>query len=362
MDPSFERAKEFFLAGVREYEAGRYELAHAQFEASLSLVPQRASTLMNLGATRIQLGRFEEAAQVLEEATRIDPSDAQAWAHRATALAELGSFEEALHCAAQALQRDDALAQVWSLRGMLLRDLQRPQEAVEAFRRAIERGADAELHNYYIAALTGEGTPTATPQQYVRALFDSYADGFDDHLTQVLRYAAPSTLAQGLLERDWRAALDLGCGTGLMGDYLRPRVGRLVGVDLSARMVERARERGVYDEVVHADVGACLERLEETFDLVTAADVFNYIGELEGLFAQVHRVLEPGGWFAFTVELAEGAGPPRLQPSMRYAHTRPYVEALAGAAGFDIAAIAQHPLREDQRRPIHGLFVRLVRR
>src|SRR5436190_24084695 len=114
MDESFERAKEFFLAGVRHYEAGRYELAHTQFEASLSLVPQRPSTLMNLGATRIQLGRFAEAEAVLAEATRIDPSDAQAWGHRATALAELGQFDEALRCTGQALERDARMAQVRS--------------------------------------------------------------------------------------------------------------------------------------------------------------------------------------------------------------------------------------------------------
>jgi len=362
MDESFERAKEFFLAGVRHYEAGRYELAQAQFEASLSFVPQRASTLMNLGATRIQLRRFAQADEVLEEAIRIDPSDAQAWGHRATALAELGELNEALRCAGQALERDPRLAQVWSVRGMLLRELQRPQEAAEAFRQAIAHGADAELHAYYIAALTGNDSPPATPARYVQALFDGYADGFEEHLVQVLRYGAPAILARGLPQREWAAALDLGCGTGLMGETLRPLARRLVGVDISANMVTRAQERGVYDEVVQADVGAWLAASQETFELVTAADVFNYIGELAPVFASGQRVLAPGGWFAFTVELAQGQADVMLQPSMRYSHSRAYVESLATPNGFDIAAMAQHPIREDQRAPIPGLFAWLVRR
>src|SRR4051812_41753050 len=117
---------------------------------------------------------------------------------------------------------------------MLLRDLQRPQEAVEAFRKAVEYGADPELHGYYIAALTGVDAPTATPKRYVQTLFDSYADGFEEHLVQVLHYGAPAILAQGLPQREWGAALDLGCGTGLMGERLRPHVRFLVGVDISA--------------------------------------------------------------------------------------------------------------------------------
>jgi predicted TPR repeat methyltransferase len=347
---------------VRHYEAGQFEQAQSKFEASLALVPERASTLMNLGATRIQLGRFEEAVEPLRTATRIDPSDAQAWGHLATALAETDQFTEALRCAEMALELDERMPQVWSVRGMLLRDLQRPQEAVAAFRKAIEFGADAELHRYYIAALTGEDAPAATPKRYVETLFDSYARGFEEHLVDVLRYGAPEQLANGLPAREWPSALDLGCGTGLMGEQLRPRVKRLVGVDISRNMAANARERGVYDDVVHADVAAYLDGAAERFELVAAADVFNYLGELAHVFGSVHRVLAPGGWFAFTVELARGERDVVLQQSMRYAHSREHIEKLAVRSGFEIAAMAEHPIREDQRRPIAGLFAWLVRR
>lgn len=368
MDDNFARAKEAFLAGVSHYQAGRFDEAHAQFEASLALVPGRPSTLMNLGATRIQLGHFAQAAEALEEATRLDPSDAQAWGHRATALAELGQYEEALRCADEALKRDSRLGQVWSVRGLLLRDLQRPQEAVDAFRKAIESGADPELHRYYIAALTGDVAPSSAPARYVQSLFDSYAEGFEDHLVDVLRYDAPRILAEGLPAREWARAVDLGCGTGLMGQQLRSRVGHLVGVDLSANMLARAQVRGVYDELVQADAGQWLSAAEPPFDLIAAADVFNYIGDLRGVFASAARLLAPEGRFVFTVELARTQAPAQasagvvLQPSMRFAHSREYIEGLASTSGFDVAAMAEHPIREDQREPIPGLFAWLVRR
>jgi predicted TPR repeat methyltransferase len=361
MDESFERAKEFFLAGVRQYEAGRYEQAQAQFEASLSFVPQRASTLMNLGATRIHLGRFEEAAEALEEAVRLAPGDPHAWGHLARAQAELDRHEEALRSTQRALDLDAHLAQVWSIRGMLLRDLARPQEAVEAFRKAIEHGADPELHAYYLAALTGESAPASTPSRYVQNLFDSYADDFEHHLVQVLHYGAPAILAKGLPQREWARALDLGCGTGLMGEQLRASARRLVGIDISANMVARAQARGVYDDVIHGDVGEWLAGAGETFDLVAAADVFNYIGDLRPVFERVRRVLASDGWFAFTVELAREGQDISLEPSLRYTHSRAYVESLAAQCGFDVASMAQHPIREDQRQPIAGLFAWLVK-
>src|SRR3954470_23153592 len=106
MDTAFEQAREFFVQGLRHYEAGRFALAEKQFEASLALVPQRASTLTNLGAARIKLAKFADAAVVLEEATRMDASDAQAWAHWATALAELGEPQRALARLEEALRID----------------------------------------------------------------------------------------------------------------------------------------------------------------------------------------------------------------------------------------------------------------
>jgi predicted TPR repeat methyltransferase len=352
---TFDQAKAFFLQGIAHYEAGRFEQAQRQFEASLSLVPQRASTLTNLGATHLKLGRFADAALVLEEATRLDPADAQAWGHRATALAEMGRRDDALHCADEALQRDAQLAAAWTLRGTLLRDAGRNEDAAQSFRQAIACGGDAELNGFFLAALGGGEAPAATPPRYVQALFDGYADGFESHLVQVLRYRAPEVLVQGLGDRRFDAALDLGCGTGLVGEELRPRAKRIVGVDLSRNMVERARDRGVYDEVVQADVLQFLTATRATtFDLVVAADVFIYVGRLEDVFAQVRRVLAPGGVFCFTVEL--GGQDVELRPSLRYAHSRAYVESLAQAGGFETVKLAEQAVREEQRAPIAGLF------
>jgi len=361
MDSNFEQAKNFFLAGVQHYEAGRFGAAQEQFLASLALVPGRASTLMNLGATRIRLGLFEEAAQVLLEALRAKPADAETLGHLATALAELGRHRLALEYVDAALRIDPAAGVLWTLRGNLLKDLGRPDDARQAFEQALQHSGDQELNRYYLAGLTGGELPSAPPRRYVQALFDGYAKGFEDHLVQVLRYRAPEILVRGLGQRRFEHALDLGCGTGLCGLGLRPLSRRITGVDLSANMVEQARARGVYDEVVQADLLEYLGGTRDRFDLLVAADVFIYIGALEAVFSAVRQALVAGGVFAFTVELAAGPAPMELRASLRYAHSRGYIESMAQQNQLALVSMQQHPIREDQGQPIDGLFVWLAR-
>jgi predicted TPR repeat methyltransferase len=362
MSGAFEQARHFFMEGVAHYQAGRLAEAERSFAASLALVPGRASTLTNLGAVRLKLGKVQEAAELLAEALKQEPDNAEALGHRATALAELGQHKEALACADRALALNAALGPVWSLRGELLKDLGRYEEAATAFENAITHGGDPHLHRYYLASLTGRDVPPTPPRQYVETLFDHYAEGFDEHLVQVLHYQAPQVLAAGLkrMKRHFTRALDLGCGTGLCGPLVKPMADTLHGVDLSGTMVERAASLGVYDEVVQSDVVSYLQGTPHRFDLVLAADVFIYVGALEDVFAGAARVIEPGGVFCFSVE-ASASENLALQRSLRYAHSRGYIEGLAARHGFNVASVAEQPIREDQLQPIPGFYFWLER-
>jgi predicted TPR repeat methyltransferase len=364
MAGTFEQAKAFFQQGLAHYLGGRYVEAERAFAAALGLVPGRVSTLTNLGATRLKLGRFDEAVALFDEALAQEPDNVEAHAQRAAALAELGQAQSALAGVERALELDPARGAVWTLRGSLMRTMGRLQDAIASYEKALAHGADNQLNRYYLASLTGREPPPAAPRDYVQALFDSYADGFEDHLVEVLHYRAPAILVDELRRagRRFAAALDLGCGTGLCGPLLRPIADRLVGVDLSRNMVEQAAGTGAYDEVIQDDLVHCLEQTVDRYDLVVAADVFIYVGALESVFAGVARVLEPGGRFCFSVEVAPGDRDLVLQPSLRYAHSLRYIRRLAEPHGFEIIATSAHPIREDQGTPIPGLFAWLGKR
>ncbi|MGC3983642.1 MAG: tetratricopeptide repeat protein [Pseudorhodoferax sp.] len=393
-DHAFAQAKALFLDAVALTEGGRHAEAETRLEAAAALVPDRPSTLLNLGVVRLRLGRPDDALRALDGLAALEPANPAGRFQRALALNQLGRHAEALalvdallaeHPATtaahqlrgqtlQALERhadalpayeravalDPGLADASLLLGQLLRDLQRPAAARAAFEQALAGGADAALCRYFLAGLGAGETPASAPTAYVRGLFDSYAGDFEPHLLDVLRYRGHEAVAQAaaaaLAGTPVDAALDLGCGTGLCGALLRPLARRLHGLDLSPTMLAQARARGCYDELLQADLASHLHETPERYGLVAAADVFIYVGALDAVFAGVRRVLRPGGVFAFSVELSDGAAL-QLRPSLRYAHGAAPLRQLAAQHGLDIVQEQPLVLREDQRQPIPGLVL-----
>jgi predicted TPR repeat methyltransferase len=429
-DSTFERAKALFIEGVTHLEAGGAAAAERCFEASLALLPERASTLVNLGSARLQLSKPEAALAALDRSITLDAGQPDAWCQRGIALGRLGrvadsvaSFERALalddgcqparfhlgcmlneqrrHAQAlvvferlladdaasgvawfrhgqtlQALDRhaqalqsyDRALAlnaaqpQAWINRGGILREAGRHAEAALAYRQALAHGGDLELVEFFLAAVEGRAAPRTAPRGHVQGLFDDYAGQFDAHLLQVLHYRGHEVLVDELRqvagERRFVRALDLGCGTGLCGLRLKTLAERIDGVDLAANMLAQARTRNLYEQLTQADVAAYLAATEQRYDLIAAADVFTYVGDLDAVFAGVVRVLQAGGLFAFSVEAGEDDGERDvvLRGSLRYAHSRRYVESLAQRHGFAVPRLTRQPFREDQRTMIEAWY------
>lgn len=199
---------------------------------------------------------------------------------------------------------------------------------------------------------------------YVRALFDRYAERFDADLGR-LRYQAPDALGRAVSEIAAPApgsldVLDLGCGTGLSGLPFRAVARHLAGVDLSPRMVAQAQSRGIYDALSAEDAMAFLGRAPARWDLVVAADMLMYLGDLAPLLAAARRALRPGGWFAGTLEQAEGAGF-TLQPQRRFAHSRTHLQEAVTAAGFALVDVREFTPRWEAGHPVAGLLFMLRR-
>ncbi|MEZ5839852.1 MAG: methyltransferase domain-containing protein [Hyphomicrobiales bacterium] len=140
---------------------------------------------------------------------------------------------------------------------------------------------------------------------------------------------------------------------------LRRRIGWLSGIDLSPAMIAEAARKGVYDELAMGDLTYGLGGEAESCDLVTAADVLIYLGDLAPVFAGVARALVPSGLFAFSVQsLKDGAGGPgwALGEDMRYHHSRGYLEALAAANNLRPAHVEAVVCRCDRGLPVDGLL------
>ncbi|MBV5266780.1 class I SAM-dependent DNA methyltransferase [Pinisolibacter aquiterrae] len=233
-------------------------------------------------------------------------------------------------------------------------------EAVAAFERAIALDpSDRCGATLRLARLGARPVPDVPPAAHVRDLFDGYAARFEDSLINRLGYRAPATLAEAITAftgaRRFASGLDLGCGTGLMARALARRVDRLDGVDLSAAMIDVARASRLYHGLEVGDLLAALDRRADgTLDLVTAADVFCYLGDLGAIFAAVARVTTAEGLFAFTVEKAGDDEGIRLGEGLRYAHGRRHLETAGRAAGWSRISLEETVLRRDRGQDVVG--------
>lgn len=409
-DP-LQQARQHFADGLVQIQSGHLEAAEVSFAAALALAPGRPSVLTNLGATRVQLGRCAEALAPLQQATLAESDNAEAWGYLGMALLHTGAHAQALDAIDRALaltpqraplwlqrglclvplerhaealaaferacQLDATLADAWSHRGTLLREVGRLADAAHCFEQAIAHGADAEVHRYFLASVSGDAALAAraqpnAPADYVRQLFDGYASDFQQHLLGPLRYQGHSRLVQQLRalgSGPWRHAVDLGCGTGLCGALLRPLAGRITGIDLSAAMLEQARGTGAYQALLQTDLADGLRHCalqasrgeQPPVDLVLAADVFIYVGDLAAVFDAVARLLPAGGVFAFTLERSARADGFELRPSLRYAHSEGYARELAARFGLTVSRVERDALRQEQQTVIEGLYVCLIR-
>ncbi|TKT74240.1 methyltransferase domain-containing protein [Aquamicrobium sp. LC103] len=253
----------------------------------------------------------------------------------------------------------------WFRLGEMFEAAGRVSDAVDAWREALRLDADdrlgAALKLELAGAISGLG---AVPSRFVETLFDQYADEFDRSLVERLGYSVPQRLAEAIAatgQASFAHAVDLGCGTGLMGERLRVMSSYLEGRDISAKMLVKAAAKGIYDALERGDLQT-LEPPAGKVDLVTAADVFLYVGRLERVFATVAGMLLPGGVFAFSVERHDGAEDLVLRPSRRYAHSEAHIRELLRVNGFDLAGMENAVLRFDRGEPIEGLIVVAVRR
>jgi predicted TPR repeat methyltransferase len=207
--------------------------------------------------------------------------------------------------------------------------------------------------NHLLASLHEETSSTYS-LEYARDLFDRYADHFEEHLVNTLKYKVPSIIKDKLQSlnspRDSKI-LDLGCGTGLLGKTIVDRYPNLVGVDISSKMIEETRKKEIYTNLHVNDIDNFLLKNIQEFDLIIAPDVFIYIADLETIFSNIKKSLSINGYFIFTIEplLAINTEKYQLEKNGRVSHAIEYVKSLCENIGFDIIENEEIILREENK-------------
>lgn len=369
---SFRQALEFrpdfpdarFNLGKALFDLRDYDKALECFNAVLEQVPGHVHALTRRADIQSSRGEYQAAASGYDEALRANARFTPAITGLGRLHQNMNRHDAALGYFKKAIELDSNNIEALMLAGDAFRKLKQPEAAAAAFRDVLEIDPENFQASFHLAAVQGDEPPAKPDSDYVQRLFDEFADNFDDALGKV-GYNAPEQLraladsyvepaAAGTLD-----TLDLGCGTGLSGLSFKNLAGNLKGIDISARMIDAARKRGIYDELEHSELLAGLVRHQNDTDLVVCADTFPYIGDLESSFLAVFSALRPDGLFLFSVETHQDATDYRLNQAARYSHSSDYIHELARRRGFEILACNPSAYREEAGQPIESLIVAL---
>ncbi|MDC0189624.1 methyltransferase [Rhodospirillales bacterium] len=320
-----------FGLGDAYFGLADYESAESTYRFGLEMYPNNSDGLFGLAATLRIIESYDEAIEFYERGFDVEPS-------RTAAYWELAYTRE---------MTGDKIGAEW------------------AYRKCLEKDPNHGMAKHLLASMLGTTTDRA-PDDYVRDLFDDYADSFEQDLLNDLNYVVPTLIRKELkkITRSpnfqkicrFSSALDLGCGTGLVSEAIKGLVTKTDGVDLSEKMVKVAFEHQRYDNIYLQEMTTFL--LDRTvgkpkYDLIVSGDALVYLGDLRSVFNGVSKRLSGKGVFCFSVEKLR-SGSFSLCPTGRYAHSDGYIRDLSRTFGFELLAARDIVPRMDGSLKIRG--------
>ena len=383
--------------GLLMYNRGDRDQAIELMNKAIAVFPEYADAYNNLGNLYNVNGEFEQAAEYYRKALQIDPGNVSAHNNLGIVLKHLTDYEQAAEAFLKAIELMPDNAELYQNLGSVYRRHGNFDESAKAYRKAIslrgynardyenlcrthylqgdfdkiievltewlERDPSNPLARHRMSAITGTDVPERASDDYVSQTFDSFAESFDKVLSG-LEYKAPSWVLSAVERLFGEPAaglsiLDAGCGTGLCGPLIASYARELVGVDLSAKMLALAENRGCYSRLERAELTAYIAAHPGSFDLIISADTLVYFGDLNPIFQAIAEALTPGGTVVFTLESAEqepDAGY-KINPHGRFAHTEGYLRESLARAGMTVTLCDRVMLRYEAGKPVDGFLI-----
>ena len=339
--------------GLVYYTRQEFDQALPEFTQAAAIAPQDLDTLFNLALCQQRTGGKTTAITTYHRILAASPEHVDCLYNLAGCYRDCGNHQEARRCYLHVLELAPTYLAAANNLAYLYHRAGNFHEAQQYYELVLAGQPDNDSVRYLLAAL--QGTPlTEPPLAYITGFFDAYAERFEHSLVTELGYDSPQQLYTCLeqctdqnIPARFNHGLDLGCGTGLSGIPFGQVTCRLDGVDLSARMLELAMEKGCYAKLYQDSISHHLQTTTDRYDIFIATDVFIYIGDLTDFFSGVTRCAQPAALCCFSTEnLAQGSY--RLQQTGRYAYAPEYVQTMAESFGWQIVQISPSRLRQER--------------
>jgi len=343
-------------------EVGDLQKSAECYRKVLELVPEYGPAFNNLGVVLRNLGDYEAAVESLQKAIALEPENYDYYQNLGNAYRKLGDYTKS----AEALRKSIALQpyQADAYKGLwrthyLAREF---EAATDVLKQWLQFDPSNPIALHTLASHLGDGNniPSRASDDYVQQTFDSFAGSFDQVL-QNLDYRAPQLVASAVSELYQAKAdlviLDAGCGTGLCGPLLKPYAAKLIGIDLSSKMLAKASGRMIYDDLITIELVSYLTQQNVVYNLIVSADTLVYFGDLKAFLLASKLALLSRGHVIFTVEKCHEEKDFKLNVHGRYSHSQRYLEDLLNELGFNICSIKDVILRKEAGSPVSGFLV-----
>lgn len=351
-----------YLLGSLLAEKGDLKSAEKHLQIALEFAPTSPYIWNNLGNLRLMTGNDDGALAAWTMAVKFNPNLAEAWCNLGLIHIRNSNLESAENCMRRTVAIKN-IALAWCTLANIAEKRGDAKEAMNICRKVLGFEPDNQFAQFMLSRL--EGNPMSLPpRQTITKLFDGYARRFESHLVESLGYSIPDRIIEIIKnhsgEQRFARAVDLGCGTGLMGRHVAQCVDDMVGVDLSPKMLGVAQEKGIYKRLIESDLTEFLEAEDVFYDLFLAADVMVYMGELQDLFVAAFNKASAKAIFVFSTEKADDDGWV-LRNTGRYAHAVSFVRRSAENAGWSVLSCEDATVRLEGNKPVEGNIFLMVR-
>lgn len=358
------------LVDSPEHSAARYQLAcvymrQEKWDEGLKLFlelahtyPQHLESQVNLASCYLKRGALREAKIYYLKALDLNPADPQILFNLGYINSQQGQMDEAIQYYQKLIQLNPQDFAAHNNLGVIYFSKKQLVPATQHFQEALRIQPQNTSIEHLLKLLKKDQNLLISPPEYLKSLFDYYADHYEPHLLNTLDYQVPEVLHQawvntGKLMNKKLDILDLGCGTGLCGEVFKFQATKLVGVDLSSKMLAIAAEKKIYDELICEDFITYLSKERATYDLILAGDVLVYIGDLSATFQYIRQALRPQGLAVFNVEISEKEDY-LINPSGRFSHKQSSLENLARNNGLSLVYCQKAVTRLQDNKPVTG--------